>query len=107
MLIWCRRCESGYDTKFRQWIKEKHPEPYNSYGNGAAMRVSATGRYYETREVTHNHFEGMKGATKDEIKNYIEREFDYVLSRTIEEMRPTYHHVERPGICATSNYRVS
>ncbi len=71
------------------------------------MRVSATGRYYETREVTHNHFEGMKGASKDEIKNYIEREFDYVLSRTIEEMRPTYHHVERPGICATSNYRVS
>lgn len=119
LLSWCRKYKAGYGTKFRQWIKEKTPEPYNSYGNGAAMRVSAVGWYYntlyETREaarvtarVTHNHFEGMKGAmstasaiflartgaTKEEIKKYIEREFDYDLSRTIEEMRPTYHHVE-------------
>ena len=85
-------------------------------GNGSAMRVSAAGWLYEsierTREVakatanvTHNHPEGIKGAeatasaifmarngsSKDEIKSYIEKEFDYNLNRTLDEIRPEYH----------------
>ena len=104
----------GYGGRFRGWLTEKNPKPYNSFGNGSAMRVSAAGwisdSMFETREVarqtarpTHNHPEGVKGAmsvacaiflarkgaTKEEIKNYIEREFDYNLSRSLEEVRKT------------------
>ena len=64
---------AGYGGRFSCWLREKHPEPYGSYGNGSAMRVSAAGWLYptldETRhaarltaEVTHNHPEGIKGA---------------------------------------------
>lgn len=98
---------------------EKEPKPYGSFGNGSAMRVSSVGWLYgtleETRkyarmsaEVTHNHPEGIKGAeatasaiylartgsTKEEIKDYIISEFKYDLSRTCDEIRPHYHHVE-------------
>ena len=101
------------------WLKENNPKPYGSYGNGSAMRVSAAGWLYDsierTREVaratanvTHNHPEGIKGAeatasaiymarngsSKEEIKEYIEREFHYDLSRTLDNIRPYYHHVE-------------
>lgn len=100
-------------------VDSKNPEPYGSYGNGSAMRVSSAGWLYntmdETRriarltaEVTHNHLEGIKGAEatasaiflartghgKDEIKGYIVSEFGYDLSRSCDEIRPTYHHVE-------------
>lgn len=110
---------AGYGRRFFGWLREKYPEPYGSYGNGSAMRVSAAGWLYETIEetrriarltakVTHNHPEGIKGAeatasaifmarngaTKEEIKDYIVREFGYDLSRTCDEIRPTYHHVE-------------
>jgi ADP-ribosylglycohydrolase len=93
--------------------------PYGSYGNGSAMRVSAAGWLYDslettrkmarwTAEVTHNHPEGVKGAeatasaifmarngaSKEEIRDYIVREFGYDLSRTCDEIRPSYHHVE-------------
>lgn len=93
--------------------------PYNSWGNGSAMRVSAVAWLYNdletvrrmaclSAEVTHNHPEGIKGAestasaiflartghSKVEIKAYIESEFYYDLSRTCDEIRPTYHHVE-------------
>ena len=110
---------AGYGGKFRHWLKEKNPKPYGSYGNGSAMRVSAAGWLYDsierTREVaratanvTHNHPEGIKGAeatasaiymarngsSKEEIKEYIEREFHYDLSRTLDNIRPYYHHVE-------------
>jgi len=102
----------GYGGRFREWLHEKNPKPYNSFGNGSAMRVSAAGwisdSMFETREVarmtarpTHNHPEGVKGAmsvacaillarqgkSKAEIKNYIEREFDYNLSRGLDEVR--------------------
>ena len=87
------------------------------YGNGSAMRVSSVGWLFDTlrqtrhiarltAEVTHNHPEGIKGAeatasaiflarnwyTKDEIKEYIISEFHYDLSRTCDQIRPTYHH---------------
>ena len=111
--------DAGYGGRFYHWLFTDDTEPYGSFGNGSAMRVSAAGWLYnsleETRhmarltaEVTHNHPEGMKGAeataaaiylarigrSKDEIKSYIIREFGYDLSRTCDEIRPTYHHVE-------------
>ena len=110
---------AGYGGRFYYWLKEKNPKPYNSYGNGSAMRVSAVGWLYSTlertrevatytAEVTHNHPEGIKGAeatasciflarngaSKDVIKEYVEKEFGYNLNRTLDEIRPTYHHVE-------------
>ena len=107
---------AGYGGRFRYWLRERNPKPYGSYGNGSAMRVSAVGWLYDslerTREVaratanvTHNHPEGIKGAeatasaiymarngfSKEEIKEYIEREFYYNLDRTLGEIRPGYH----------------
>ncbi len=104
---------------FSQWLTTKNPKPYGSFGNGSAMRVAAVGWLYDdiettrhiaklTAEVTHNHPEGIKGAeaiasaiflarngkSKAEIKDYIIKEFDYDLSRTCDEIRPVYHHVE-------------
>ena len=108
--------DAGYGGRFGYWLGESNPKPYDSYGNGSAMRVSAAGWLYKsierTREVakatanvTHNHPEGIKGAeatasaifmarngfSKDEIKYYIEKEFDYDLDRTLDEIRPEYH----------------
>lgn len=110
---------AGYGGMFRRWLKSDNPQPYGSYGNGSAMRVSSTAwlfgdlgmvRYMArlSAEVTHNHPEGIKGAeatasaiflarkgcTKAEIKAYIENKFGYDLSRTCDEIRPNYHHVE-------------
>lgn len=106
----------GYGGNFREWLKEKNPMPYSSFGNGSAMRVSPVGWLYGsiertrevarwTAEVTHNHPEGIKGAesiasaiylarmgeSKETIKNYIEDEFGYNLSRTLQKIRPVYH----------------
>ncbi len=110
---------AGYGSSFRYWLYCKSPKPYNSYGNGSAMRVSAAGWLYDsiertrevaaaTADVTHNHPEGIKGAvavasviflaragsSKADIKHYVLRNFGYDLSRTIDEIRPNYHHVE-------------
>ena len=110
---------AGYGLRFSRWLRSRHPEPYNSWGNGSAMRVSAVAWLYHdletvrrmarlSAEVTHNHPEGIKGAeatasaiflartgkTKAEIKDYIEENFHYDLSRTCDEIRPGYHHVE-------------
>ena len=110
---------SGYGVLFSRWLHSADPKPYGSFGNGSAMRVSSVGFMYDTLEqtcetavlksiVTHNHSEGIKGAqatasaiflartghTKQEIKAYIEREYHYDLSRTCDEIRPTYSHVE-------------
>ena len=110
---------AGYGGMFSGWLDEDDPQPYGSYGNGSAMRVSSAGWLFDTiedtrryarlsAEVTHNHPEGIKGAeatasaifmarngaTKDEIREYIIREFGYDLSRTCDEIRPTYYHVE-------------
>ena len=110
---------AGYGGMFRHWLSANNPKPYGSFGNGSAMRVSSVGFMFDTLEqtreaasltaiVTHDHPEGIKGAeaaasaiflartgsTKAEIKAYIELEFGYDLSRTCDEIRPTYHHVE-------------
>lgn len=110
---------AGYGGMFSSWLDEDDPQPYGSYGNGSAMRVSSAGWLFDTiedtrryarlsAEVTHNHPEGIKGAeatasaiflarngaTKDEIREYIIREFGYDLSRTCDEIRPAYYHVE-------------
>ena len=117
MQSWGRRYpHAGYGGYFRRWLTACHPEPYNSFGNGSAMRVSAVGWLYDSLEntrtvakaianVTHNHPEGIKGAeatasaifmarngsSKEEIKKYIENEFHYDLNRTLNEIRPSYH----------------
>ena len=110
---------AGYGGMFRRWLKSLTPQPYGSYGNGSAMRVSSVGWLFDdletvrhmarlSAEVTHNHPEGIKGAeatasaiflartgsSKSEIKAYIEANFHYDLSRTCDEIRPAYRHVE-------------
>ena len=110
---------AGYGTNFKEWLHADNPEPYGSYGNGSAMRVSSVGWLYDsldrtqyvamlTSEVTHDHVEGIKGAeavaaaiymartgsSKKDIKEFIIDECRYDLSRTCDEIRPTYHHVE-------------
>lgn len=117
MQSWGRRYpHEGYGGYFRCWLTARHPEPYNSFGNGSAMRVSAAGWLYDSLEktrvvakatanITHNHPEGIKGAeatasaifmarngsSKEEIKKYIENEFHYDLNRTLDEIRPSFH----------------
>ena len=111
--------DAGYGGMFYRWLHAEVPEPYGSYGNGSAMRVSAAGWLYDTleetraaarltAEVTHNHPEGIKGAecvatliflartgkTKAEIRETAETVFGYDLSRTCDEIRPAYRHVE-------------
>jgi len=120
MMKWGHRYpDAGYGMMFYRWLQSERPEPYGSYGNGSAMRVSAAGWLFDTleetrhaalltAEVSHNHPEGVKGAEavasaiwmarngkgKKEIRNYIVSEFGYDLSRTCDEIRPGYYHVE-------------
>lgn len=105
----------GYGGRFRQWVSSDSWEPYNSWGNGSAMRVSAVGFAYadlaevmvesqRSAEVTHNHPQGIRGAqatavaifmarqgqSKVEIKETIAKSFGYNLNRTVDEIRPVY-----------------
>jgi ADP-ribosylglycohydrolase len=105
----------GYGGHFAGWLWESNPKPYNSYGNGSAMRVSSVAWFFNSlaevehyaeisAAVTHNHPEGIKGAqstaaaifmartgsSKDEIRAYIEQTYSYDLSRTVEDIRPDY-----------------
>lgn len=106
----------GYGGHFRQWLRAEKPEPpYNSWGNGSAMRASPVGWYgrnmdevmaeaRKSAEVTHNHPEGIKGAqavasavylartgsSKDEIRQFITDTFQYDLARKLDDIRPTY-----------------
>lgn len=107
---------AGYGCNFAAWLGDNDPQPYNSWGNGAGMRVSPVGLYAKTLDealslaaitasVSHNHPEGVKGAqaiaacvflakkgkTKAEIKAYVENTFDYNLNRTIADIRPGYY----------------
>ena len=111
--------DAGYGGRFAMWLFLDGTEPYNSFGNGSAMRVSSVAWLYDdldtirrmarlSAEVTHNHPEGIKGAeatasaiflartgsSKAAIKAYIEDQFDYNLSRSCDEIRPDYYHVE-------------
>lgn len=106
---------AGYGGRFMGWLCEENPQPYNSWGNGAGMRVSPVGLYARTLDealalgaltasVSHNHPEGVKGAqaiaacvflcrqgrSKEEMRDYVERTFGYDLHRTIAEIRPRY-----------------
>ncbi|MBE6100275.1 MAG: ADP-ribosylglycohydrolase family protein [Anaerovibrio sp.] len=110
---------AGYGGMFRQWLIKENPQPYGSFGNGSAMRVSAAGWLADsleealhlaklTAEVTHNHPEGIKGAQavagaiylartgeyKETIKVFLTEKIGYDLSRTCDEIRPNYHHDE-------------
>ncbi|MCP4611709.1 MAG: ADP-ribosylglycohydrolase family protein [Planctomycetes bacterium] len=109
----------GYGGRFQEWILSETLAPYNSWGNGSAMRVSPVGFAFDTEqeillqakqsaEVTHNHPEGIKGAqatalaifmarkgySKKEIKKEIEQRFNYNLNSTIDEIRPDYRFNE-------------
>ena len=108
----------GYGHSFMKWLNKakyvKTPKPYNSYGNGSAMRASPCGEYADTLDealrlaeisaaVTHSHPDGIKGAQavaaavwmaghgseKAEIREYIGSNF-YALDRTVDEIRPDY-----------------
>lgn len=113
---WGRRYpDAGYGRGFRHWLTARHPEPYQSYGNGSAMRVSPVGwvcgSLDETQELarhsaipTHDHPEGIKGAqavaaaiflarsgaSRDEIRSQVESRFGYNLGRPLDEIRPVY-----------------
>ncbi len=112
----------GYGGRFLVWMIKKHTEPYNSYGNGSAMRVSPVGWFASTLEecealavataaVTHNHPEGVKGAvavagaiflarngsTMEEIKEYVKK--FYTIDFTLDEIREDYDFYE---ICQKS-----
>ena len=116
MQQWGRKySHAGYGEMFYHWLYEENPQPYGSWGNGSAMRVSSVGWFFDsiertrevarwTAEVTHNHPEGIKGAeatvsviylartgkTKEEIRDYILREFEYDMSQTCDDIRPWY-----------------
>lgn len=106
---------AGYGKSFYNWFTGGDHKPYNSWGNGSAMRVSPIGFAFnsleevliqskKTAEITHNHPSGIKGAqatasaiylarnkkSKDEIKQYIENTFNYNLHRSLDEIRPEY-----------------
>jgi ADP-ribosylglycohydrolase len=110
----------GYGQGFFNWVVSKDKKPYGSKGNGAAMRVSPVGWYFNTErevleeakksaEVTHNSKEGIESAqavamciylsrekrSKEYIKKYIEDNFDYDLSRDIDDIRKNYVHSMR------------
>lgn len=107
--------DASYGSRFRQWAEQGPHLPYNSWGNGAAMRVSPVGFAYNDLEtvllqaeksaaLTHNHPEGIKGAqataaaiflarsgsSKTAIKRYIEHRFGYDLSTPLADIRPRY-----------------
>lgn len=122
---------ADYGARFNRWLMTDNREPYNSFGNGSAMRVSPCAWVMEattdelpsegkrlaqlSSEVTHNHPEGVKGAMatadaiylcryffdsnnpaeiKRRVKEHIEKEYGYDLSKTLDEIRPTYRFNE-------------
>lgn len=113
---WCRKYPRvGYGGNFNRWFRQENPQPYNSWGNGSAMRVSAVGAYSKSidevlelaklsAEVSHNHPEGIKGAqaialaiflanegkSKEEIKVEIESRFGYNLDRKYKDIQSSY-----------------
>lgn len=118
MQKWCRRYPypmGAYGARFNQWIWSENPEPYHSFGNGSAMRVSAIGWAFDkltdtlnfahdSAAITHNHPEGIKGAqataaaifwartgeSKQFIRQNITEWFGYDLSWTCNDIRPDY-----------------
>jgi len=119
---WCREFphpKGGYGLKFRDWISDRNPHPYGSFGNGSAMRIAPVGWAFDTleetcsvarevTEITHNHPEGIKGAqavavaiflarnghSKQEIKREIAARFGYDLNKSCQQIRPVYQYNE-------------
>lgn len=115
-LTWARNFpERGYGGNFREWIKQENPQPYNSFGNGSAMRISPVGfigknqrhvleEAEKSARVSHDHPEGIKGAQatalaiflafhdhdKKFIKETLENQFGYQLSREYSSFQPQY-----------------
>ncbi len=116
MLYWGRKYpNAGYGGNFQRWLQSKNPQPYSSWGNGSAMRVSPVGFAFNTleevlaeakksAEISHNHPEGIKGAqavaaaiwmakhekSKVEIRDYLEVTFNYALHESFTEIRKQY-----------------
>jgi len=107
---------AGYGGNFHKWLSATDPEPFNSWGNGSAMRVAPVGlacsdvasvlrEAERSAAPTHNHPEGIKGAqataltvflarrgaAKEEIRKEIAERFGYDLARTVDDIRPHYH----------------
>lgn len=107
--------DAGYGQTFWMWATERRRTPYQSWGNGSAMRVSPVAYAFDTlvevlaeakrsAEVTHDHEEGIRGAqavagavflartggSKEQIRKFIEERFDYYLDETVDGLRPTY-----------------
>jgi len=106
---------AGYGERFEKWARTRGAGPYRSYGNGSAMRVSPIGYAFDSLDevlrqarwsaaVTHNHRDGVRGAqavagavflartgaSKAEIRAFVERRCRYSLRRTLEQIRPAY-----------------
>lgn len=117
-MLGMRYFDAGYGFNFKQWLCSENPQPYNSFGNGAAMRISAVAYFakslqevkelsYKITSVSHNHPEGIKGAeatavaifmalqgkSKEEIKEYIVKNY-YPIDFTLDDIRPTYEFNE-------------
>jgi len=118
---WGRRYWSngGWGQRFASWLSTPDPQPYDSFGNGAAMRISSVAWLSDSyedamsnadrfTEISHNHPEGMKaaratvsaiwwareGLSADEIRQRIIETFEYDMNRTTDEIRPTYFFSE-------------
>ena len=119
---WCQRYydNGGWGQRFALWIGDDEMGPYNSLGNGGAMRVSPAGLLAESIDeaitlanhvtaITHNHPEGMRGAaatavaihlakagnSSSDIRQAVGERFGYNLSMTVDQIRPSYRHSER------------
>ena len=110
----CKYPGAGYGGRFRSWLYDTNPKPYRSFGNGAAMRVSACGFAAQSveeakalakavTEVTHDHPEGIKaaeatavaifmarnGSSMLEIRDHITKHY-YDINFRLDDIRPTY-----------------
>jgi ADP-ribosylglycohydrolase len=120
MKAYCRRYpDGGYGGRFRAWAESDRTEPYNSHGNGAAMRISPVAWAFQAlpevleqaeryTAVTHNHPEGIRGAqaiagaiflartghTKEHVRVWVEGKFGYDLSRSLDQWRPGFRFDE-------------
>lgn len=127
LLEWCRKYpnpKGSYGLSFERWWRNSNPQPYGSFGNGSAMRVSSIGFYHNSidkvleeaknsAEVTHNHPEGIKGAqavasaiyllrtgsSKDEMVLFVKERFSYDLSKSVEYYRSRSNFDETCQVC--------
>ena len=109
----------GWGQRFSLWLADDHPQPYNSWGNGGAMRVApaallaasldeALDLAWQVTVITHNHCEGIKGAQgtamtiwlalqgtpAEQIRQQVSERFGYDLHTSVDAIRPTYRHSE-------------